>query len=225
MSLLVLMRHGQASFGADAYDSLSELGHAQAWAAGAWLRERGVRPTALVHGPRQRHADTMRGLLDGAELTVDVRMMSGLDEFGEGEEVLAAAAQLFGRPMSGSQAPSRREQLLCYDEAVAAWVAGTVALPGRQPFTSFRQQVRRWLDDLTRDAERVSGCQVLAVTSAGVVSAAVCEVLGLPDRQWHPLLRMIQNASFTEIVFSRGQFGLRSFNGVGHLPAALVSSI
>jgi hypothetical protein len=63
------------------------------------------------------------------------------------------------------------------------------------------------------------------VTSAGVVGAAVCEVLELPDAQWCALVRVIRNASLTEVVFTKGRCGLRSFNGAGHLPGRLTSSI
>ena len=42
MGTLYLVRHGQASFGADNYDVLSELGHRQALRLGQYLRERGV---------------------------------------------------------------------------------------------------------------------------------------------------------------------------------------
>lgn len=225
MSVLVLMRHGQASFGADAYDALSGVGHAQARVTGAWLREREVRPGRLWQGPRQRHAQTAQGLLDSAGLALEALTTDGLDEFGDGEEVLAAAERLFGRPMSGAQAPSRREQLQCYDRVIAGWAAGELEIPGRQAFVDFRRQVRGWLDGITADGAGAAGRHELAVTSAGVVSAAVCEVLQLPDAQWYELLRVIHNASFTEIVFSSGRRSLRSFNAVAHLPPALVSSI
>lgn len=222
MSVLVLVRHGQASFGADNYDALSEVGHAQARAAGDWLRERGSQPSLVWRGPRHRHAQTALDLLDAAGWQVQTQVTSGLDEFGDGEEVLAAAERLFGRPMMGAEAPSRREQLKCYDRTIAEWAAGAIELPGRAPFTTFRAQVRDWLDEVTAGE---GGRHELAVTSAGVVSAAVCEVLRLPDSQWHPLLQVIQNVSFTEIVFSRERRNLRSFNALGHLPASLVSSI
>jgi hypothetical protein len=108
MSTLVLMRHGQASFGEARYDALSGLGLAQAQATGAWLRERGDTPTAVWHGPRRRHADTAAQRLASAGATPRPQLAAGLEEFAEGEEVLAAAAVLFGRPMSGPAAPSRR---------------------------------------------------------------------------------------------------------------------
>jgi broad specificity phosphatase PhoE len=225
MSVLVLMRHGQASFGADTYDALSDLGHAQARAAGDWLRERGVRPTRLWQGPRRRHAQTAQGLLGDGGLAVEAVTTPGLDEFGDGEDVLAAAEQWFGRAMTGANAPPRREQLRCYDEATARWAEGRLEIPGRSSFVDFRRQVRDWLDSVVGAEDAGTGRHELAVTSAGVVSAAVCEVLQLPDAQWHALLRVIHNASFTEIVFSAERRSLRSFNAVGHLPLPLVSSI
>ena len=50
MSELLVIRHGQASFGQDNYDVLSDLGHEQARAAGAALREAGWVPDRLVTG-------------------------------------------------------------------------------------------------------------------------------------------------------------------------------
>jgi broad specificity phosphatase PhoE len=225
MSILILMRHGQALFGADSYDALSDVGRKQASITGAWLRQRDQRFFAVWHGPRRRHADTANEVMAGKAMAAKSFMTPGLDEFGEGEEVLAAAAALFGRTMSGPNAPSRREQLRCYDQAIAEWSRGAIEIPGRQGFQSFRSAVRGWLYDRIHDGESPAGRCELAVTSAGVISAAVCEALNLPDSQWHPLLRVIQNASVTEFAFSGGRCGLRSFNNVGYLPEALLSAI
>lgn len=224
MSILILMRHGQASFGADSYDALSDVGRKQASAAGAWLLQRDQHLATVWHGPRRRQADTATEVV-GVMAAGPFMTSSGLDEFGEGEEVLAAAAALFGRPMSGPDAPSRREQLRCYNQAIAEWSRGAVEIPGQLDFHSFRAAVRGWLHERIHDRISPAGRCELAVTSAGVISAAVCEVLDLPDSQWHPLLQVIQNASVTEFAFSRGRCGLRSFNSVGHLPQALLSAI
>ena len=48
MSELLVIRHGQASFGQDNYDVLSDLGHRQSKAVGALLREMGWVPDRLV---------------------------------------------------------------------------------------------------------------------------------------------------------------------------------
>jgi len=225
MSTLVLMRHGQASFGEARYDALSETGRAQARSTGAWLGERGETLSAVWHGPRQRQVDTAALVIAEAGIAYRPQFTPGLEEFAEGEEVLAAAAELFGRPMTGPEAPPRAEQLRCYDAAYDAWSRGDLDIPGRVPFGEFRLGVRQWLHDVVAAPDAPSGQRILAVTSSGVVGAVVCEVLGLPDEQWCPLVRLIHNASLTEIVFSKGRTGLRAFNSTGHLPRELTSSI
>ena len=74
-------------------------------------------------------------------------------------------------------------------------------------------------------AQNLRGQHTLAVTSAGVICALTCEVLGLDDTRWAELLRVLGNASVTEIVYSGGRCTLRSFNSTGHLPQGLGSGI
>ncbi|BAL27176.1 histidine phosphatase family protein [Azoarcus sp. KH32C] len=225
MSTLVLMRHGQASFGEARYDSLSETGRAQARHTGAWLGERGDMPTAVWTGPRRRQADTAALVIAASGIGHSPVLAPLLEEFAEGEEVLAAAAELFGRPMTGPEAPPRTEQLRCYDAAYEAWSRNRVAIPGRAAFGVFRGGVRQWLREVVAVPDAPSGQRILAVTSSGVIAAVVCDVLGLGDEQWCALVRLIQNGSLTEVVFSRGRTGLRTFNSAGHLPRELVSTI
>lgn len=222
MSSLLLMRHGQAAFGEARYDLLSAVGVAQAEATGAWMRGRGDAPMTVWHGPRQRQAETAARVLAEWGGGPEAVLVSGLDEFAEGEEVLDAACSLFGRPMSGAAAPERREQLRCYEAAYEAWSRAELEIPRRASYSHFRAGVREWLRDVT---EGPSGQRILAVTSGGVIAAAVCETLELPDVQWCALVRMINNASMTEIVYSRGRMALRTFNSVAHLPHRLTSPI
>ncbi|AYH42695.1 histidine phosphatase family protein [Azoarcus sp. DN11] len=225
MSALVLMRHGQAAFGASRYDVLSEVGVAQAQATGAWLRDRGDTPTVVWHGPRQRHAETAAQVLAKAGDWPGAQLVPGLDEFAEGEEVLVAASTLYGRPLSGPEAPARREQLRCYEGAYEAWSRGELGIPGRASYRDFRLAVRQWMRDVVAAPGAPSGQRILAVTSGGVIAAAVCDLLGVSDEQWCALVRVIHNASITEIVFSQGRASLRSFNSAAHLARELTSPI
>ena len=50
MSSILLVRHGQASFGAADYDNLSDVGHEQSRVLGAALAARGVSPDVVVAG-------------------------------------------------------------------------------------------------------------------------------------------------------------------------------
>ena len=58
MGLILLVRHGQASWGAADYDQLSPLGEKQGEVLGSWLAKAGVRPTRLVGGTMRRHRQT-----------------------------------------------------------------------------------------------------------------------------------------------------------------------
>ena len=62
MGVILLVRHGQASWGAADYDNLSELGHEQARITGAAPRgPRASRPTRVVCGSMRRHRPDRRG--------------------------------------------------------------------------------------------------------------------------------------------------------------------
>ena len=62
MAELLVIRHGQASFGQDDYDVLSDLGHRQSAAVGALLRETGWIPDRLVTGTLTRQKDTLSSM-------------------------------------------------------------------------------------------------------------------------------------------------------------------
>lgn len=224
MSLLVLVRHGRAAFGADRYDTLSDLGRAQAAATGTWLAAHRPAIATLWQGPRRRHAETAAEIARAGSIAAPVRAHPGLDEFGEGEELLALAearGEHWGAP-GGDDADLARRR--AYDRAIVAWAAGEGAIPGRRDFAAFRAGVRAWLVAAVA-VEAPRGRTELVVTSAGVIAAVVCETLGLEDRHWLELLRPIANASLTEIAFSGGRTGLRAFNAHGHLAPDLISAI
>ena len=223
MSLLVLVRHGRAAFGADRYDTLSPLGLAQAAATGTWLAAHRPGIATLWQGPRRRHAETAAEIARAGSIAAPIRAHAGLDEFGEGEELFALASASGERwDVPGEDADLARRR--AYDRAIAAWAAGEGAIPGRPDFAAFRAGVRAWFAAAVA-VEAPRGRTELVVTSAGVIAAVVCETLGLPDRHWLELLRPIANASLTEIAFSGGRTGLRGFNAHGHLAPDLVSAI
>ena len=82
MADLIVIRHGQASFGAQNYDVLSELGHRQAVALGQRLAALEIVPTGFVTGDMRRQCDTMEGLQTGMGRTaVAPQVHLGLNEF------------------------------------------------------------------------------------------------------------------------------------------------
>ena len=65
MGTIYLVRHGQASFGADDYDQLSDLGRRQSVRLGEYFLEKGIHFDVLMAGTLRRHKQTMEGILQG----------------------------------------------------------------------------------------------------------------------------------------------------------------
>lgn len=76
MGVVYLVRHGQASFGTDDYDRLSELGAEQARITGDHLGALRVRPTSIIHGAMLRQRQTAGGIIAGLEATAGSRPVS-----------------------------------------------------------------------------------------------------------------------------------------------------
>ena len=106
MSQILLVRHGQASWGAEDYDVLSSLGEKQSHVLGQALSARGVRPDLVVRGAMKRHRQTAELACAGGGWRPEVAEDDGWNEFdhvqmlsmhppayGEGEEMSRAEFQ------------------------------------------------------------------------------------------------------------------------------------
>ena len=74
MPTILLLRHGQASFGTADYDVLSALGERQARAVDAELHRRAAAIDLAASGTMRRQRDTLAGLSDVPEPEVDPRL-------------------------------------------------------------------------------------------------------------------------------------------------------
>ncbi len=209
MSALLLVRHGQASWGATDYDVLSRLGHAQATALGRSWATRGVRPDTVVRGAMRRQQETTTGVIDALGVDVPVEVDAGWDEF---DHVAILAAH--GAAADGSDFDAVFEQALtgwregAYDATVETWGA----------FTS------RVLAAADRALARPGVSAV--VSSGGPVAVVAAALLGggtLDSLLWRRLNTVVVNSSVTTVVEGRSGRSLVTFNEHAHLPAGQVS--
>ena len=91
MGTLYLVRHGQASFGAEDYDQLSDLGRQQSRQLGAYLQSRGLAFERVLTGSLRRHAQTLEGICEGAGWQLTPEINPALNEY-DSEAVIAASA-------------------------------------------------------------------------------------------------------------------------------------
>lgn len=229
MSSLHLIRHGQASFGAEDYDVLSPRGVEQARALGGALARAGGRIDAIYAGPRRRHADTALHLRAaaaeaGAPLPAPITVAE-LDEFPAIEmlrlwlpKLAAAEPELAAALAAGSPG---RAAMVAVDRLMRAWAAGTLDVGELESFAEFVARVDRGLRAVMQAEGR--GRQVLVVTSGGPISIAVRSCLDLGDEATMRIALALANASTSEIKWRGDETTLFSFNHVHYLPADLVT--
>ena len=103
MGTLYLVRHGQASFGADDYDQLSDLGRRQSVRLGQYLRERygeGLRFNAVLTGTLRRQIGTWQGIAEGGGFDAPHVSWPGLNEY-DSHAVIAGVPRQYAHEISG----------------------------------------------------------------------------------------------------------------------------
>ncbi|MDA8523724.1 histidine phosphatase family protein [Acidovorax sp. NCPPB 4044] len=212
MGTLYLVRHGQASFGAQDYDQLSPRGHEQAVRLGAYWRERGLRFDAVYTGTLRRHAQTLAGIAEGLQAAPEpLQALPALDEY----DSAALIGAIHPLPLPPADTPELYRQhfrLLC--DALAQWMGGTISPAGMPSWTGFSDGVRAVLEHVRRQH---AGHDVLLVSSGGPISTAVGEVLSTPPEVTIALNMRIRNSAVTEFSISPKRLMLQTFNTLPHL--------
>ncbi|WP_309678797.1 histidine phosphatase family protein, partial [Polaromonas sp.] len=77
MGTLYLVRHGQASFGADDYDVLSALGQRQSVRLGEYFKAKDLQFDAAFTGTLQRQISTFQGICQGMGVALEATPWPG----------------------------------------------------------------------------------------------------------------------------------------------------
>lgn len=208
MGAIHLIRHGQASWGADDYDELSERGVRQAallgmsWEASDWA------PTASVSGSMRRHTQTAIAAIDASGQGDGYDIDSGWDEYDH---------SLFTAGLEADITPRDFQPHL--DASLASWMDGS--LDATVPYGDWHGGI---LGSLERALATAGPKQHVAVfTSGGPIATVVSHLLAGDDSLFIRLNAVIVNASVTTVI--NGSTGPRvlSFNEHAHLPRDLVT--
>ena len=215
------MRHGQASFGADDYDVLSDLGWTQSRALGAWLASDGFAPALVLHGAMRRHRETTEALLDGGGWDAPKEVDAGWDEF----DHLGVVARY---PDLAEAVPTedRRAFQRLFELATGRWTAGEHDGDYPESFSSF---VARVDEALARACDRAG--PVVVVSSGGPIAAACAALVtadgdgdgsgavggGVRATLWRHFNTVQVNAGVTRVLVGRTGRRLLTFNEHSHL--------
>jgi broad specificity phosphatase PhoE len=210
VSVILLVRHGQASWGAEDYDVLSPVGEQQARLLGEALAARDLHPDLLVHGAMVRQRETAR-------LIAETAGWRGFDEDASWdemnhEEVLRRQPHTFA-----GDAPTRREFQAWFEAATDRWTGGRHDHEYDESFDAFSERVVGALEGLVR--RLADGGTALVVTSGGPIARVVAELLGGGTDLHRRVAPVVVNSSVTKVVAGSRGATLVSFNEHAHLEA------
>jgi broad specificity phosphatase PhoE len=211
MGTLYLVRHGQASFGADDYDQLSELGQRQSVRLGEYFAQKDIHFDALIAGTLRRHKQTLAGILLGMKRQGEHLSWEGLNEY-DSEAVIAT---VHPHKLEKPDSPEMyRHHFRLLRDGLAQWMAGATSPAGMPSYRDFVAGVAGALDHVRANHY---GQNVLVVTSGGPISTAVGQVLGASTQAVIDLNLRIRNSAITEFAFTPKRHMLVSFNAIPHL--------
>ncbi|TLX53366.1 histidine phosphatase family protein [Stutzerimonas nosocomialis] len=224
MGSIYLIRHGQASFGADNYDVLSPLGHLQAQAVGDHLARLGIRFDRCLCGELDRQRDTARAALqrmnDAASPPLEVEIDAAFNEF-HADEVIRAhlqdllAVEPHAIDILRNAADHRAEFQRLFSYVIARWVSGDHDKEGLESWQTFVDRVQGGLDRLLAHAGNKD--RIAVFTSGGTITALLQLVIGVPPIKAFELNWQIVNTSISLLKFRDREVALASFNSHAHL--------
>ncbi len=208
MAQLLLIRHGQASYGQVDYDRLTPRGIEQARALGRHLA--GARLDALYVGPLRRQLETAAFAAEAAGGALPAaRELAELAEYPAFEIVKQFPGEAF-------------------HEVLNRWSRDEHAFDGVERVGVFAARVRAGLERIVADVK--SGGRIGIVTSAGPIGVALGLVFGATPHHMVRASSTVRNASISELKIRTADFAwhpervaLVSFNSTAHLPTELVT--
>lgn len=227
MAELLLIRHGQASFGKENYDALSDLGKQQAEALGRSLAAF-PQPTQLVCGTLNRQQQTMEHLKIGFEqakgsaINLPVQIQPDFNELAH-TDILKVYDERFADPEYMkreilTQPEANKVFHRIYTQAIFHWFDNKSA-NYVETFDTFYQRVNNAMETLVNNAK--SKERIVVVSSAGSISVCLQKILGVDARKAFELNEVMANTAINRFVFNdNGKVNLSYYNNFHHLPMA-----
>jgi broad specificity phosphatase PhoE len=215
MATIMMVRHGQASFGSDNYDQLSPLGQRQADLMGEYFRDTGVTFDVAYSGQLSRQCETAQRVLASQPKNVEHKIDARFDEVRNDEQVdillpiLTESEPRLAKLMESALQDSKHYQKII--EAVFThWVTRTTPHPDIQSWEAYSSGVMSGISDVMR--EEGGGKTVGIFTSGGTIATATALVLGVSADLVYRFYEPVINCSVTQFFYSGDKISLSHFN-------------
>ena len=215
MATIYLIRHGQASFGADDYDKLSDLGCRQARVVGEYLRDCEIIFDAVYSGDLSRQRNTARLALASQPGEVPHHIDSRFNEIQNDEQLKyllpevvksnPAIKALVERGLSSS-----KDYQKVIDAVFNYWVSPQCGDSRIQSWADYSSGTRQALAEVM---QAQGGGKTLGIfTSGGTIATLVAQVLGLTGEETYQFYEPIFNCSVSQLFYNGSKVSLSYFN-------------
>ncbi len=230
MSILTLVRHGQASFLEKDYDQLSSLGEKQARALGEFWVGQNFCIDHVFSGPRIRH-------IRSCDVVGQVFQRTGLrwpkpvviEEFDEyqAESLMRVAMPLLrerderinrlNQSFRQSEEPNQRRRAFerLFQAVTSMWVRSEFVADGIESWQDFCRRVPKGVERAKSASTKSQ--RIVVFTSSGPIAVAAQLALGLSAQKTLELSWMMHNGAYAEFLFAGDRFSLSTFNASPHL--------
>ncbi len=224
MSVLYMVRHGQASFGATNYDKLSSLGQSQSRLLADHLSRQQVLFDAAYTGQLERHHTTAEPLVAAFEKAgIALPAFRALPEFNEYDAAFVWQHEIKRMMAQDPQVEKDIHNIVkdpkafmrLYTKALLRWASGDTDPSVGQNWTDFTARVRSGMEKIMK--ENQGGKTIAVFTSGGPISAALQMALDLSDIKTMELGIQVKNASITRFIYNEKSITLSVFNETPHL--------
>lgn len=214
MAELYLVRHGQASFGADNYDQLSSLGRQQGQLLGEYFAERGIVFDHVLLGTMKRHRQTAEAIFESAAGAASFTEHRGLNEY----DFVALMNSLGDehRELKLMAKKGMKEFYRALKQVLLLWMEDRLKGDIPETWAEFQQRVA----EARKFIQGLKGQRILAVSSGGVIAAMAQQTLGAPREKVVSLNLQIHNCSFCRYFFNAESFHLATFNSIPYFDHA-----
>lgn len=216
MTTIYLVRHGQASFGAESYDKLSPNGELQAKVLGGYFKEILKEAPYVVAGSMQRHQQTAKLALAESFPESDIVTNAAWNEFNH-QQVFAQYEPRFNQPHLLKQDVEKELNPRAYlskifEGAIGRWTGGEFHHEYDESWPEFKGRVETALQNLCDELAKTKPRYAVVFTSGGVISVAAGKMLQLSPDKTFALNWAIANASFTTLRLVGNEPQLLSLN-------------
>ncbi|GAB2690962.1 histidine phosphatase family protein [Aliiglaciecola aliphaticivorans] len=221
MTAIYLIRHGQASFGQQNYDKLSDIGHQQAKLLGHSLQTRIGKFDNVFLGSMLRHKQTLQNCLSAMSSVVDEsnwNIDANWNEY-DHNDIIAQMGPEF------ADAPSVKNWILAqenpkvafeqlFNDAMNRWMSGQHC---NEYVESWQQYLNRVKGALENVLDKAKGAKKVAIfTSGGPISVISQYLLGVPADNVMQVNWTLVNCGITKLIHTQSRVFLSTLNDHSH---------